>query len=89
MLANEKRVANGQKPVLILDTGLFKYSRHPNYFGEQLWWWGLSGFAFSVGQPWMTIGALLNSLSLVGGLKSECRCWCVASGTFQQIIDRS
>lgn len=33
---NPKRV-----PGSVIDTGLWRYSRHPNYFGEALLWWGL------------------------------------------------
>lgn len=29
----------------IMDKGLFRYSRRPNYFGESMMWWGLAFFA--------------------------------------------
>jgi steroid 5-alpha reductase family enzyme len=34
----------------VLDTGLWRYTRHPNYFGDSLAWWGL--FAIAAGTPW-------------------------------------
>lgn len=55
----------GAPTVPVLDEGLWHYSRHPNYFGEQLWWWGLAGFSWIVGQGWATIGTVINSAVLV------------------------
>ncbi|VFQ78107.1 unnamed protein product [Cuscuta campestris] len=52
------------KQQMVLDTGLWKYSRHPNYFGEQLWWWGLGMFAWGMGHGWAFLGSLINTLCL-------------------------
>jgi steroid 5-alpha reductase family enzyme len=47
----------------IIDVGLWKYSRHPNYLGEILMWWGVFIMMFSVNTTlWIYgIGALLNT----------------------------
>lgn len=37
---------------LVMDRGLWKYSRHPNYFGETCLWWGLGLMAIASGGGW-------------------------------------
>ncbi|MDG1898068.1 MAG: DUF1295 domain-containing protein [Fuerstiella sp.] len=39
----------------VLDTGLWRYTRHPNYFGDSLVWWGLFVVAVSQSGAWWTI----------------------------------
>ena len=64
MLENEKRESEGKEKKLLLNTGIWKYSRHPNYFGEQLWWWSFALFSINCGQSWCVIGTLFNSIVL-------------------------
>ena len=39
----------------IMTSGLWRYSRHPNYFGEMVQWWGLWLMALSVPLGWLTV----------------------------------
>ena len=39
----------------ILMTGLWKYTRHPNYFGEATMWWGLFIIAIASNVSWVAI----------------------------------
>mgnify|MGYP006289225253 CR=1 FL=1 len=43
----------------LMKTGLFRYSRRPNYFGETLVWWGLAIVVFPLPYGWI---ALLSPL---------------------------
>lgn len=46
----------------VMQEGLWSYSRHPNYFGDALQWWGLGVFTFSGDTWWAVIGPLAMTL---------------------------
>lgn len=45
-----------KNPGEIMTRGLWKYSRHPNYFGEAVLWWGI--WLISVGTPFYLFGLI-------------------------------
>ena len=49
----------------VCDTGLWRYSRHPNYFGNALLWWGLGLFGVSTGHPWLLASPALMTFLLL------------------------
>ena len=49
----------------VLDTGLWRYTRHPNYFGEFCVWWGFYLIAVAAGGWWALPGPLLMSVLLL------------------------
>lgn len=49
----------------VMDAGLWRYSRHPNYFGEFCLWWGLGLAALAAGAWWALVSPLLMSVLLL------------------------
>jgi len=48
-----------------IDWGLWRFTRHPNYFGEALMWWGIAVIACSIQLGFLTLFApLLGHLGL-------------------------
>ncbi|MBC8027316.1 MAG: DUF1295 domain-containing protein [Steroidobacteraceae bacterium] len=49
----------------VMDRGFWRYTRHPNYFGEFCIWWGFGFFALAAGAWWGLAGSLLISFLLL------------------------
>jgi steroid 5-alpha reductase family enzyme len=69
--------ARGETPGAdFITTGLFRYSRHPNFFCEQAMWWTYYVFSIAAGSSWLNwtiTGAVLLTLLFQGstGLTEE------------------
>jgi steroid 5-alpha reductase family enzyme len=57
--------ANPANKGKLLDTGFWKYTRHPNYFGDAAVWWGFALFAVVSGSYITILGSLLMTALLL------------------------
>lgn len=61
-------IARKKTPGSFIDTGLWAWSRHPNYFGELSFWWGLMLFGLAAAPDqwfWIVPGALAMTAMFV------------------------
>jgi steroid 5-alpha reductase family enzyme len=60
----------------VLDSGLWRFTRHPNYFGDATAWWGLSLIAFGA---WPGILTVLSPVLMT---------WLLAKGTGKPLLEK-
>lgn len=49
----------------VMDRGLWRYTRHPNYFGDFAIWWGLYLIALAAGAWWTIVGPAVMTVLLM------------------------
>ncbi len=49
----------------VMDQGLWRYTRHPNYFGEACIWWGFFLMALAAGGWWSAVSPVLMTILLL------------------------
>lgn len=49
----------------VLESGLWRYSRHPNYFGDAVVWWGLYAVAAGAGAYWTIFAPVIMTFLLL------------------------
>ena len=51
----KRHLANPDSKAMLMTSGLWRYTRHPNYFGEATQWWGIWVIALGVPFGWVAI----------------------------------
>ena len=61
-IISDQQLYNFKKhnPGSIINSGLWKYSRHPNYYGEILFWWGIYLMGFLQSPWWLLFAPITN-----------------------------
>jgi steroid 5-alpha reductase family enzyme len=49
----------------VLDTGFWRYTRHPNYFGDSAAWWAYALFSMAAGGYWQVFGSVIMTLLII------------------------
>ncbi len=49
----------------VLHTGFWRYTRHPNYFGDAAVWWSYALFSIAAGNYWYAMGSVLMTLLII------------------------
>jgi len=57
--------ANPRNKGKVLDFGLWRYTRHPNYFGDAMQWWGFYLISLAAGGWWTVYSPVLMSFLLL------------------------
>lgn len=57
--------SNSEAEGQVMDQGLWRYTRHPNYFGNALIWWGIFWVSASSSTFWLAISPILMTFLLL------------------------
>jgi steroid 5-alpha reductase family enzyme len=61
------KISPQKRPTKYIESGLWRYTRHPNYFGEAVLWWGIAFFALGAlpSAPYVFISPILITYLLL------------------------
>jgi steroid 5-alpha reductase family enzyme len=57
--------ANSANKGRLLTSGFWRYTRHPNYFGDSAVWWSFGLFSLAAGSFWPALGVVLMTILII------------------------